>query len=136
MPLADRLKDGLMSHTFYYKLNPLTVNSDVILRIGSIGTWSRTFALAVGQISNRCVAFLWFVSYSGTNNLEYNNIQCLAGKETIEECVKLYTKDGYIYLDVDYSDKNSAFTFLSNFNAEQTWQQVDDTFTPLTPTIS
>ena len=136
MPVADRLTDGFMSHTDYFKLNPLVVNSSVILRIGDIEPWHRTFALIVGQISNRYVAFLWFVSYSGTTILEYNNIQCLAGKETIEECVKLYTKDGYIYLDVDYTDKNSAFVVLSNFKTEQVWEQVDDTFTLLNPTIS
>ena len=133
---ATTVRDGLMSHTDYFKLNPLAVSSSVILRIGDIGPWHRTFALIVGQISNRNVAFLWFVSYSGTTILEYNNIQCLAGKKTIEECVKLYTKDGYIYLDVDYTDRNSAFAVLSNFKTEQAWQQVDDTFTPLNPTIS
>lgn len=136
MPVADRLTDGFMSHTYYFKLNPLVVNRNIILRIGDIGPWNRTFALIVGQISNRYVAFLWFVSYSGTTILEYNNIQCLVGKETIEECVKLYTKDGYIYLDVDYTDKNCSFAALSNFKTEQVSQQVDDTFTPLNPTIS
>lgn len=133
---ATSSKDGLMSKTDYFKLNPLVVNSGVILRIGDIGPWHRTFALIVGQISNRYVAFLWFVSYSGTTILEYNNIQCLVGKETIEECVKLYTKDGYIYLDVDYTDKNCTFAALSNFKTEQAWEQIDNTYTEFTPVFN
>lgn len=137
MPVATVEKEGLMSHARYWKINRMIVNRSTNLRIGTMGAYERHCALFVGQLSNYFVAFFFSYAYSGLNQLIYANIQCLAGKETIEECIKLYTKDNRIYLDVNISDKNCSFSALSDFDEmEQTWDQVDDTFTPLNPTIS
>ena len=137
MPVTDRLTDGFRSHARYWKINRMIVNSGTTLRIGTIGPYERRCALFVGQLSYHFVAFFFSYAYSGLNQLIYANIQCLAGKETIEECIKLYTKDNRIYLDVNISDKNCSFSALSDFDEmEQTWDLVDDTFTPLNPTIS
>ena len=126
-----------MGHARYWKINRMIVNRGTTLRIGTMGAYERHCALFVGQLSYYFVAFFFSYAYSGLNQLMYANIQCLAGKETIEECIKLYTKNNSIYLDVNISDKNCAFATLSDFDdMEQVWQQVDDTFTPLNPTIS
>ena len=120
-----------------YALIPkkVVVNKDYIVRLGKKGSWSRSYALVIGQISNSVVVFVWFTGH-GETTLFAHKIYCLVGKDDIEGQVKIYEKEGTYYLDVDTSDKNCTFTFLSNFNAEQVWQQVDDTFTPLNPTIS
>ena len=120
-----------------YALIPkkVVVNKNYIARLAKKASWSRAYALVIGQISNSVVVFVWFVGH-GDTSLFVHKIYCLVGKDDIEGQIKIYEKEGTYYLDVDTSDKNCMFTFLSNFNAEQTWQQVDDTYTPLNPTIS
>lgn len=111
------------------------MNRNYIVRLAQQNAWARFYALVVGQISNSFVAFTWFAGH-GETSLFIHEIYSLVGKDYIEGQIKIYEKDGTYYLDVETGDKNCAFTFLSNFNAEQVWQQVDDTFTPLNPTIS
>lgn len=134
---ATSSKDGLMSKTDYALIpKKVVVNRNYIARLAKKGSWSRLYALVVGNISNSFVVFIWFAAHGGTALLFRHEIYFLAGKDDIEGQIKIYEKEGTYYLDVDTSDKNCMFTFLSNFNAEQVWQQVDDTYTPLSPTIS
>ena len=133
---ATSSKDGLMSKTDYALIpKKVVVNRNYIARLGQRNAWARFYALVVGQISNSIVAFIWFAAH-GETSLFIHEIHSLVGKDQVSGEVKIYEKEGTYYLDVDTSDKNCMFTFLSNFNAEQVSQQVDDTFTPLNPTIS
>ena len=132
---ATAEKDGLMNKTDYALIpKNVVVNKDYIVCLGKKGSWARLYALVVGQISNSLVSFFWFAGH-GETSLFTHKIYCLVGKDQVSGEIKIYEKDGTYYLDVDTSDKNCAFTFVSNFNAEQVWMQIDDTYTELTPDI-
>ena len=136
MPVATITNNGLMGKDDYALIpKKVVVNKNYIARLAKKGPWLRAYALVIGQISNSVVAFIWFAAH-GETSLFIHEIHSLVGKDQVSGEVKIYEKEGTYYLDVDTSDKNCTFTFLSNFNAEQVSQQVDDTYTPLNPTIS
>lgn len=98
--------------------------------------YERTFALVVGNISRKFLAFIWGLSFSkDESTIDEHVIYALANKETVKENIKIYRKGETYYLVVSASDPYSLFYIMSNADTRQIYSYVDETYVDVTPTV-
>lgn len=114
----------------FYGSNELIVE----LKAG-VSPYERTFALVVGNISNKFLAFLWGLSFNSVENIDTHIIYALANKDVVEENIRIYRKDETYYLVVSASDPYSNFYIMSNANTRQIYNYIDNTYVGVIPTV-
>lgn len=134
---ATASKDGLMSKTVFSSCPKKFYGSnELIVELKTGGSpYERTFALVVGNISNKFLAFLWGLSFNNVENIDTHIIYALANKDVVEENIRIYRKDETYYLAVSASDQYSNFYIMSNANTRQIYNYIDNTYVGVTPTV-
>ena len=139
VPAASYDSSGVMT-TEMYKYAAKNYNNGtgegVLIYLGNFSTtYRRGYYFIAGYISD--YPLLAYIHYSirGAINSITKKIVYLDGKDSniISKSLKLYLKDGNLYLLTSNKDKASSYTIISNQKVEQTDLVLDETYEDVTP---
>ena len=135
VPAASYDSNGIMTKGLF-KFAPKSYNNtnNTLIYLGDFsGPYKRGYFFIIGFLSNSPICAYIHYAIKSVITQSTKTISYLAPTDEASKSLKLYLKDGSLYLLTSNTDKASNYTIISNQEVKQTDLVLDETYEDVTP---
>lgn len=136
LPAASYYSNGVLSKELYLYMGKKFSNSArKLIFLGDFKTtYRRGYYFVIGCISDSPVcAYIYYCTSYSTTAIVKDVVYLDSNKYPASRTLKLYSKNGSLYLGNTNADATSTYTIFSDFPVEQTELIPDETYEDVTP---